>query len=234
MERFDMTAQLDSTAAPYGIPAAPASGFVAGTLVHTREGPVPIENLRVGDWALSKAEEGGVQSYKRVVKTFAFEEPKEVICVDVWKNPEGWMNGERAGFVVTPNHPFYVRGKGWIAAELLHKTMILELQGGTTCGVVNQSPLFQTAVECVAWMDGFVNSQRGTGKGRTIDLRDGAVRFDYETVGNRFVTDTSDAATFGFKRPVFNIEVEDNHTYSVGEWGVWVHNMDLSNPDRVR
>ncbi|MBL0231797.1 MAG: Hint domain-containing protein [Moraxellaceae bacterium] len=47
------------------------SGFVAGTLVHTDKGLVPIEQLKVGDMVLSKHESGeGEQAYKRVVKTF--------------------------------------------------------------------------------------------------------------------------------------------------------------------
>ena len=32
--------------------------FVAGTLVHTKEGLVPIEQLKIGDWVLSKPENG--------------------------------------------------------------------------------------------------------------------------------------------------------------------------------
>ena len=33
-----------------------SSGFVAGTLVHTDKGLVPIQNLKVGDLVLSKNE----------------------------------------------------------------------------------------------------------------------------------------------------------------------------------
>jgi hypothetical protein len=46
-----------------------ASGFVAGTLVHTDKGLVPIEQLKVGDMVLSKHESGeGEQAYKPVVR----------------------------------------------------------------------------------------------------------------------------------------------------------------------
>ncbi|HNE92343.1 MAG TPA: Hint domain-containing protein, partial [Agitococcus sp.] len=47
------------------------SGFVAGTLVHTDKGLVPIEQLQVGDMVLSKHESGqGEKAYKRVISTF--------------------------------------------------------------------------------------------------------------------------------------------------------------------
>ncbi|MBK7006042.1 MAG: hypothetical protein IPH37_13695 [Burkholderiales bacterium] len=29
-----------------------------------------------------------------------------------------------------------------------------------------------------------------------------------------------------FKAPVYNLEVEDFHTYYVGEHGIWVHNQN--------
>lgn len=35
------------------------TGFVAGTLVHTKSGLVPIEQLKVGDLVLSQPDEGG-------------------------------------------------------------------------------------------------------------------------------------------------------------------------------
>ena len=61
-------------------PHAPA-GFAKGTLVHTQEGPKPIEEIQVGDWVLSKPENGGEQAYKRVLKTFAHP-PERIVRVE--------------------------------------------------------------------------------------------------------------------------------------------------------
>ncbi len=47
-------------------------GFVAGTLVHTDKGLVPIEQLKVGDSVLSKPESAEL-TYKPVVNTFVYE-----------------------------------------------------------------------------------------------------------------------------------------------------------------
>ena len=45
--------------------------FVKGTLVHTKEGLASLEKLKIGDWVLSKSENGdGERAYKRVVNTF--------------------------------------------------------------------------------------------------------------------------------------------------------------------
>lgn len=48
-------------------------GFVAGTLVHTERGLVPIQEIKVGDRVLSRPECGGkdvVTEYKRVTRAF--------------------------------------------------------------------------------------------------------------------------------------------------------------------
>lgn len=48
------------------------SGFVAGTLIHTDKGLVPIEQLEIGDMVLSRDEHNpdGELAYKKVLNTF--------------------------------------------------------------------------------------------------------------------------------------------------------------------
>lgn len=48
------------------------TGFVAGTLIHTDKGLVPIQELKVGDMVLSRDEHNtdGELAYKRVLNTF--------------------------------------------------------------------------------------------------------------------------------------------------------------------
>jgi hypothetical protein len=62
--------------------AAAEACFVAGTQVHTKEGLVSIEKLCTGDWVLSQPEVKGELAYRQVVKTFAFEEEKEIFLVE--------------------------------------------------------------------------------------------------------------------------------------------------------
>lgn len=48
------------------------TGFIAGTPVHTRNGLVPIEQIRVGDWVWSKAATGDKLLCKQVTKVWKF------------------------------------------------------------------------------------------------------------------------------------------------------------------
>ena len=82
--------------------------FMKGTLVETEEGWTPIDELKVGDWVMSRPENGiGEAVPKRVVNTFRYED-KEVVMLSFSQFPERNMGG--GGLVATPNHPFCVYG----------------------------------------------------------------------------------------------------------------------------
>jgi len=84
-----------------------AGGFVAGTLVHTDKGLVLIDQLKVGDMVLSKHESGeGETACKRVVRTFKSETKQKIMS-------------PLEGVYSIDNHPFWVLGKGWVAANQL-------------------------------------------------------------------------------------------------------------------
>lgn len=114
------------------------SGFVAGTLIHTDKGLVPIQDVKVGELILSKPvlfkPEGGSGDieYKPVVKTFVHED-KEMWIVRLEKNntspyrlklgdenfdiqnylltDEKIQSASRfSSFLATPNHPVWVVG----------------------------------------------------------------------------------------------------------------------------
>jgi hypothetical protein len=126
-------------------------GFVAGTLVHTDKGLMPIEQLKVGDMVLSKHESGeGEVAYKRVLKTFKSPEKHRIMRVGFTvpnvRNPtyhdlrmtlsdakiaesirlsdmdeKGYQD---ATFYIycTENHPFWTKEHGWSAASLIRLT----------------------------------------------------------------------------------------------------------------
>ncbi len=215
--------------------------FAAGTLVHTKEGLVPIEQIKVGDWVLSKPENGGEQAYKRVLKTFAHE-PAAVMRV------AGAVPDEPLSFdpvIATLNHPFWLVDKGWTAARDLPEGFNtggakFELHDGLQTRVGACTPIFVTDQPGVGWTP----SQMGdlTGRG---DLWDYANR-KYVATGVKAIeriqelesehplykqlaleeAEKSEDNYPYLKLPVYNLEVEDFHTYYVGEIGIWVHNTN--------
>ncbi len=73
------------------------SGFVAGTLVHTDKGLVPIQEIQVGDMVLSKDKSGqGELTYSRVVKTMKSDKKFSIM------RPFN-------GVYCTDNHPFWAK-----------------------------------------------------------------------------------------------------------------------------
>jgi len=82
--------------------------FIKGTLVETEEGWTPIDELKVGDWVMSRPENGlGEAVPKRVVNTFCFE-GKEVWDLAFSTFPRREGGGQRLS--ATPDHPFCVYG----------------------------------------------------------------------------------------------------------------------------
>jgi hypothetical protein len=104
--------------------------FVAGTLVHTKEGLKPIEEIKVGDYVLSKPESGeGELCYQPVTRTFEYDD-RELYYVSleirrkpvegekpVWdRNYPVWFERDEKGYpvwdhdciAVTGGHPIWV------------------------------------------------------------------------------------------------------------------------------
>jgi hypothetical protein len=137
--------------------------FVAGTPVHTEDGWVPIEELQVGDLVLSRDDETGEEAY-RPISAVMITPNKPVLALEL----EDSM-GSIETIEATPPHPFFVEGRGWVAAsELRPDDQVVSSAGGRLRVVSTTAILRRTTV--------------------------------------------------------YNFEVEDFHTYFVGEGAAWVHN----------
>jgi hypothetical protein len=111
--------------------------FTKGMPITTREGWKPIEEIQVGDWVLSRPEDGsGKPEYKHVVKTFVFEE--KTIGDISYSEPDG-----NHSVFVTGNHLFWVEGVGWTRADILKKGNLPRLKEGSTGKVTDQFPVYQ-------------------------------------------------------------------------------------------
>ena len=99
--------------------------FVAETPVSTKDGFKPIENIEIGDFVLSYNEKTNRNEYKPVINVFTrYEEKILLISVEREDDPLG----------VTPEHPFYIRGKHgrgyWTVAELVRSGDKIRLASG--------------------------------------------------------------------------------------------------------
>ena len=122
------------------------SGFMAGTLVHTKEGLVPIEQLKVGDMALSQDEQTSERAYKPVTRTFIHQ--KQPIC----KLNFVGVDDEFGDIYMTANHPIRVvhqdlDPKGsWVDAGDLSQWDEIVLANGSRAfidSVWQKTPFFQ-------------------------------------------------------------------------------------------
>lgn len=226
------------------MPSQPGGCFVAGTLVHTKQGLVPIEQLKVGDWVLSKPEGGqGDQAYKRVTRTFKFED-KEVMLLEFFPVAE-FERAKRTGgdvfeairneakqyLVATPNHPFWINGVGWTAAGDVDEYTLagvpaFQLADGDLAHAGFSGPLYHTPLDQgIAW---FAYGEETYGM-IPVDLSRGETQADLKWSMLQPVRDRNMGAQYPdslLRQTVYNIEVEDYHTYYVGTMGVWVHNTN--------
>jgi Pretoxin HINT domain len=108
--------------------------FVAGTLVHTAAGLKSIEQIRRGDLVLSRDEKTGEQSYKPVLETFVTR-PTRLYHVGLTTE-----KGAETTLTCTGPHPFYVKGRGFVAAQELAPGDELVLAEGAAARVVCITP----------------------------------------------------------------------------------------------
>ena len=134
--------------------------FAKGALIHTKEGLVPIEKLRVGDWVLSKPEDGtGELAYKRVTHTFAHA-PTEVLDLNYMYEDQNGL-GRFCELTTTKNHPIWVIGQGWTEVGNLRlmpgEQSRLQLFDGREMVSVRRRSIFQTSTPNIGWMSSIGN-----------------------------------------------------------------------------
>lgn len=217
------------------------SGFVAGTLVHTNKGLVPIEQIQVGDMVLSKPEDGkGEQVYKPVVKTTTTENMEVYVLrcrpnaiLEEPREPWAGISEDRVtNIVVTGNHPFWVVGKGWVKANELDQDDQFELANGDFAigfdgGECAAKIIYHVPGDPMGWI--LHNDEFGDEEGVSysdFDLNPNIMRapgtFGYEPDRAPYIGWYHDFNQ-RYTCTVYNLEVADTHTYYVSDIGVCVH-----------
>ena len=111
--------------------ALPLAGcFVAGTMVHTKQGLKPIEQIEIGDVVLSQPQFSGEVGFRPVVNTFIVGE-RPVFEINI-QDSSGQSETIRATF----QYPFWRDGSGWTALEELKPGDSLQLGDGRAVSVI--------------------------------------------------------------------------------------------------
>lgn len=194
--------------------------FPKGTLVHTQNGLVPIEQIKVGDMVLSKHESGeGEQAYKPVTRVFEHG-PTRVIKLSYLEDVEKPSFGGRV--FTTLNHPFWVDGKGWTEARLLKfwdGKASIPTYSGQAVRSAGIGRIAATSKPGIGWM----------AMGADV-IDDFGFEWDFDNnvlVGSRvYAEEDASFEDNPMQVPVWNLEVADFHTYYVGKHGLWVHNKN--------
>ncbi|MEA2696453.1 MAG: large repetitive protein [Myxococcales bacterium] len=84
--------------------------FVAGTPVVTSAGPQAIETIQPGTLVLARDQFGAAMDWKPVLRAFV-NQTHALVRLTV-----ALPDGTRDRLEVTPNHPLFAEGRGWVAA----------------------------------------------------------------------------------------------------------------------
>ncbi|MBK9614811.1 MAG: hypothetical protein IPO35_04530 [Uliginosibacterium sp.] len=194
--------------------------FIKVTRVYTKEGRKPIEGVQVGDYVLSSPEDGsGAPEYKRVLKTIAHE-PQPIFRISI--GPEGWeFPDPLTAVVATGNHPFWVEGIGWTRADMLKSGQRLRQGNGDFAVVYGMEPVYRTGKEGIGWVP---TGTKLDGYGTVFNYAEYDVASDEDQEQFKYLPrEVLNSDDLFLRVPVFNIEVEDFHTYYVGgKHGFWV------------
>lgn len=221
------------------------TGFVAGTLVHTERGLVPIQEIKVGDEVLSRPEWEGkdaVTKYKRVTRAFCSGEDTIVQIPHIRESNPNLIN-----IIYMSDHHlvWLVDKKEWVAAiDLVTSDKLTFINSEDFSYVWKPSEVFRLRL-------GENMSNYGTCNGLSEEFRYGSsiLQFDgdklctfniddYGYCDEKYIDDFTKSkilknnilenklesvSTGRFKLPIYIIEIEDHHTYFVGHDGLWVH-----------
>jgi len=168
-----------------------------------------IETIAVGDLAYSWNEKTGQVSYNRVTELFV--NPAQVLFKTTYENGDvihsSW------------NHPFLIDGKGWVEAKDLARDMqshhSQSIQNLTLAQVSQPSTPAFTGARLI--MAGYGGMQTEKHSARMQRGPPGAAPLPIASVEQIPLKETIS---------VYNFEVENDHTYFVGQSEVLVHNYE--------
>jgi hypothetical protein len=121
---------------------------------------------------------------------------------------------EVQNLVLTGGHPVWVKGLGWTQARNLDDSHEIQLADGSSGAVVSVRRIYQTNLPHVGW-----THYNGRDIGPTVDLRNAQVSVSEFLIGDTYIESAFEINAW-LTSDVYNFDVEEFHTYYVGEDGV--------------
>lgn len=213
--------------------AGPAwsGGVVAGTLVHTYTGLVPIEQVKVGDRVLTRPEGSKGNVWRKVLNTFV-KEDCTIRSVTLFST--GDIEPTRLCYLANDQAVSVVE-EGWVSTKNLKHGRWIELYSTKQADVYLCWPVWRTPAPGFGWV---ACSERDPDEvGFVVDFRGGAnlwiydIAHTYEGPARYVEANIEYLAEFApiresadprLKVRLHNLEVEECHSYFITEIGVWL------------
>ena len=206
-------------------------GLVAGTLVHTETGLVPIEQLKVGDKVLSKPADGsGELVYKSVLRTILIKNAPVFFATFTPESVDDLPFHQQNNFdlyvdvLCTASHPVWIQDKEWVKASDIEMGDMATLQSGETafCEIGSSGEILEPIFKTENIEVGFIpNLSSQTNDGRFINLLTGKSlsHGGYDPVFKKLFIEDS-----GWKQRLLEqtpVELRDNAEFYNFRTGFW-------------
>lgn len=232
-----------------------AGGFVAGTPVLTERGLVAIEEIIPGDRVLARSALTGQVALKTVLARQASDGRSLLVVKFHIVDPREKAADERVlQLYVSQDQPIWCDERGWSGPKSLYDDRLLLADGKKADHMVTW-PLVRTPLDGIAWVCADAHAFRGRfsfeeNGGHVVDFRGPCNFWRYPTMKpaeagpvpyleyqgtwgkdapfeRMGLIEILDSKTPVFTGRVFNLEVEDFHSFMVGEQGVWVGDLTV-------
>ncbi len=189
------------------------SCFVAGTLVLTLRGLIPIEQVKEDDWVWSRAEDdSGVWRWRRVLKT-KVSQTTTLYHIHVQAMPHQMKQS-----LLNALQDW----RAWASGGALAVLCSLGTPARESIGCTAEHPFWVDAREAQP-VRAFLPAS-GLRSGDALRRADGGIAL----ITGITMVHAKPGETF----TTYNFEVADDHTYCVGGSGIWVHNWCTARKER--
>lgn len=226
-------------------------GFPAGTLIHTNKGLIPIQDIKVGDMVLSRPEWGGKDAptaYKRVLRSFCSGEDELIRLACVKDSEYDDIDTPVYLEFVSVSQSIWDESlkKCVSASDIEIGTLLSSIDNKDNLRVLSTEAVYTGHVDNDLLIGGCFKMAFGNDDTQELDM---LIQFnlnsylvDFNGYKNKYLALRNNVVKLdslirekaidyiynsnkpeALKVPVYNLELEESHTYFIGEHDIWVH-----------